>query len=148
MKKFRLLPNSFKYDKPLPIEYSIEKVTNEVVTDTHLSYMRDLINQFHSEYTWDGMFDINDVRERLKNKNTLYILLNDNVPVGYCFTSDGYLYNFYVSHKNPRTSDVPISFCCEILNDYISNESITVECENWNESAQNVVLTNYFEEYE
>lgn len=128
------------------------KVTNEL-ENREITHMETLIGYFNQEYTWDKMFKIEDVFDRLKNKHTLYILIYDNNPLGYVWfkeLDDGsvLLYNLYVTKQIKRTKLLPVWFvnevCSEMLQIY---PTIKCECEDWNTSAQTVFELNNFKAY-
>jgi hypothetical protein len=97
-----------------------------------------LINYFNEEYKWDGMFDINEVENRIKNNHVLFILYYDKQPIGYVWFKEidsktTFGYNLYVTKKIGRPSDSAEWFYNEVsgimLNEY---DSIKVEIEDWN----------------
>ena len=42
-----------------------------------------LIDSFNKEYQWDGIFDIDEVKNRINKGHILFILYYDNQPIGY-----------------------------------------------------------------
>lgn len=115
--------------------------------------MNNLICTFNKEYTWDEMFNIEDVRYRIYKKHLLYVLYFNGQPIGYFFIEPhikekyGYLYNLYVTKLISRPKLSPIWFVNNSIPIVFSNgwcEKITCKCEEWNKSAQNVFIENNF----
>lgn len=111
-----------------------------------------LIRYFNDEYNWDKMFTINDVYDRIKNGDNLFILFLNRKAIGYVWFKEinkdiCYLYNLYVTNIIKRPDYSPNWFvnktCAHMLKYY---KKIQCECEEWHTSAQNVFIKNGFKQ--
>lgn len=142
MIKFELDINDYNLIKDL----NVLQYKNDLQSDD----IKKLITYFNSEYTWDKMFNFNDVTDRIKNGHLLFILYYENKPIGYVFfepitNSEFYLYNLYVTNKTHRPFYAPqwfVNRCIDLLPKSILK--ISCECEDWHMSAQNVFISNGF----
>ena len=142
MIKFELDINDYNLIKDLNVlQYKDDLQSDDI---------KKLITYFNSEYTWDKMFNFNDVTDRIKNGHLLFILYYENKSIGYVFfkpitNSEFYLYNLYVTNKIYRPFYAPqwfVNRCIGLLPKSILK--ISCECEDWHTSAQNVFISNGF----
>ena len=136
----------YKLSKPLKW-FKIHKINSNNWSEKYSSDIESLIKYFNQEYNWDGMFGINDVKVRLDNGDTLFILYQNNFPIGYVFFKEldvntTFLYNLYITNVVQRSKFASIHFinnvCEEMLYKY---DNIELECEDWHESAQKLFET-------
>lgn len=115
--------------------------------------VKKLINYFNEEYKWDKMFDIDDVRDRIYRKHSIYVLYFNEQPIGYFFIEPfikekfTYLYNLYVTNIVKRPDLSPIWFVNNSIPLVFRDEwckKITCKCDDWNMAAQNVFIKNNF----
>jgi hypothetical protein len=146
MKKFELDINNFEEQPELHIIHLYNKTFLKSYTDT----IELLIRYFNQEYKWDGMFNIDDVFNRINNGDNLFILYLNRNAIGYVWFKEMdkttcYLYNLYVTNIVKRPEYSPIWFvnkaCSHMLKYY---KKIQCECEDWHSSAQNTFISNGF----
>jgi hypothetical protein len=127
----------------------VVRIENQI-EDIHINHMEILINYFKQEYSWDKMFKLEDVFNRLKEGHTLFILFSNKSPLGYVWFNKldneiAFLYNLYVTNRIKRPKLAPIWFvnetCSQMLGSY---SSIKCECEDWNTHAQRIFTSNNF----
>jgi len=145
MKKYVLHKDSFIKEK-LTIHHIVD-------IQNYISDIQFLIDSFNSEYKWDGMFDIDECKNRINSGQYLFLLkLNDN-PIGYVWfkeiSSDVcFGYNLYVTKQIPRPKYVPTLFYRYtsglMLQKY---NSIEVEIEDWNSVVFDLVENIGYKEY-
>jgi len=144
MKKYALHTNNF-----ITEELSIHHITD---ISNHISDIQFLIDSFNSEYKWDGMFDIDECKNRINLGQYLFLLkLNDN-PIGYAWFKETssdvcFGYNLYVTKQIPRPKYVPTWFCRKVSGIMLEKyNSIEVEIEDWNsvvfELVENIGYTH------
>lgn len=146
MINFELNTSDFIGFKELNILSVMDSYTANILSDD----IKTLIEYFNKEYMWDGMFNYNDVVDRLDKKHYLFILYYGHQPIGYIFyepksENEIYLYNLYVTNCIKRPSYSPIWF----VNNTIkllpkSFTKISCVCEDWHSSAHNVFKSNGF----
>jgi hypothetical protein len=148
MKKFQLNRNNYIIEKKFHIERL--ELDNIIALQYYTPNIKTLINYFNEEYKWDGMFDINEVENRIKIGHILFILYYDKQPIGYVWFNEidkdtCHLYNLYVTNIVKRPDYSPIWFvnkaCSHMLKYY---KKIQCECEDWHNSAQNTFISNGF----
>jgi len=107
--------------------------------------IENLINYFNKEYSWDKMFNMDDVELRIKNDEKLFLLYYDTEAIGYVFfkhidKQTCFGYNLYVTKVIHRPKDSAYWFYNEVsgimLNTY---EFIKVEIEDWNKVVMDIV---------
>jgi len=109
------------------------------------NYMISLINNFNDEYNWDDMFDINLVKDRVKNKHILFILFYGEYAIGYVFFKEitkeiCFGYNLYVTKKIQRPNTSAEWFYNEVSGIMLKKyETIEVEVEDWHNTIQNII---------
>jgi hypothetical protein len=109
--------------------------------DFNLNLQKDiqiLIDSFNKEYVWSGMFDIEDVKHRIENNETIFILYYNQIPIGYVFfkhinNDTCFGYNLYVV-KNIKKPKYSAYWFYNKVTDYMlcRYEKIKVEVEDWN----------------
>ena len=131
MKKYALHKDTF-----IKEELTIHHVTN---ISTYISDIQTLIDFFNLEYKWDGMFDIDECKNRINSGQYLFLLKLNDTPIGYvCFkklTSDTcFGYNLYVTKQTPRPKYAPTWFYRKVSGIMLEKyNSIHVEIEDWND---------------
>jgi len=132
--------------------YELKSLTNlnhiQILTNAHKVVKIDLHNfniykdiiessilKFNSEIEWDGMWDIQEAHERLLRKNTLYLFLKDNSPIGHVWYIGEYLFNAFVSRD--REDGESQWFIQQTIHDIFKNgyTTITLYTEEWNKRA-------------
>lgn len=121
---------------------------NDVLSDD----IKQLIYFFNKEYKWDGMFNFDDVQNRIINGHHLFILYCGHTAIGYVFyepkeDNEFYLYNLYVTNCVQRPSYSAAWFVdntIKLLPNVFSK--ITCVCEDWHTSAHNVFKSNGFKQ--
>lgn len=112
--------------------------------------IKELINNFNLEYTWDEMFTYEDVINRIENSNLLFLLFYNKNPIGYVFLKplsdyDFYLYNLYVTKIIERPKKSPIWFVNKVISKLPTPlNKVTCYCEDWHSHAQNIFISNGF----
>lgn len=146
MINFQLNKSDYIENKDLSIISILNRHKADVLSDD----IKLLINYFNKEYHWDGMFDFDDVQNRISKGHHLFILYYGHNAIGYVFyepkeNDEFYLYNLYVTNQIQRPSYAPIWF----VNNTIkllpkSFSKITCMCEDWHTAAHNVFEKNGF----
>jgi hypothetical protein len=82
-------------------------VDNTAEFESYETDIHSLIDCFNKEYIWNNMFDMNEVKNRIKNGHILFILYYDSIPIGYVWfkkINDNvcFGYNLYVTKKINR----------------------------------------------
>ena len=115
----------------LGCEYFIINSTKHL--NKHLDSIEKLINDFNSYISWDKMFTISDVKDRIKNGEVIIIVYYNSSPVGYIFTNKGWISNLFISkltNKPPKTflslTNKAIEYSIEKYN------AAAWEAEDWN----------------
>ena len=130
MKKYALHKDTF-----IKEELTIHHVTN---ISTYISDIQTLIDFFNLEYKWDGMFDIDECKNRINSGQYLFLLKLNDTPIGYVWfkklTSDTcFGYNLYVTKQTPRPKYAPTWFYRKVSGIMLEKyNSIHVEIEDWN----------------
>ena len=70
----------------------------------NISLIEKSIDLFNSEISWEDMWDIQDADIRTTQNQILYLLLENQQPIGHVWYDSYYLYNAYVS-KNRKDGD-------------------------------------------
>lgn len=131
MKKYALHKDTF-----IKEELTIHHVTN---ISTYISDIQTLIDFFNLEYKWDGMFDIDECKNRINSGQYLFLLKLNDTPIGYVWfkklTSDTcFGYNLYVTKQTPRPKYAPTWFYRKVSGIMLEKyNSIHVEIEDWND---------------
>lgn len=118
--------------------FDIKEISNEKFLDDNKSHISYLIDSFNKEYKWDDMFNIDDVYDRIKNDNTLFLLFYNNQAIGYVFfkpitESICFGYNLYVSKLKERPEYSAKWFYNEVSGIMLEKyQTINVQIEDWN----------------
>jgi hypothetical protein len=145
MKKYVLHKDNF-----IKEELSIHHVTD---ISNHISDIQTLINSFNLEYTWDGMFDIADCKNRIDSGQYLFLLKLNDTPIGYVWfkeiSSDVcFGYNLYVTKQMSRPNYAPILFYRYVSGLMLQKyNSIDVEIEDWNSVVFDLVENIGYKEH-
>ena len=94
------------------------------------------INNFNSEHTWNDMWSIKDAIIRFKENIFLYLLMgNNNKPLGHVWVDKNYIYNVFVSSK--RVNGDSERFLQYIMYDMrrYTEDDIVLYVDSWNERA-------------
>jgi hypothetical protein len=150
MKKFEL---KLEYLKPINEFKGMEFLSilriegkSNIELKNNIHHMETLISYFNIEYKWNGMFNLEDVWNRNKNGDELFILFYRNQPIGYRWINKldkkiCLAYNLYVTKIIERPVNSAIWFLVKsseiLFNNY---DKITCEAEDWNYAAHNVFL--------
>jgi hypothetical protein len=79
-------------------ELSIVKISKQnFKSNNHL--IQKSIDTFHSEIKWEEMWDLYECEIRLNQNQILYLLLEDNNPIGHVWYEGNYLHNAFVSKQ-------------------------------------------------
>lgn len=146
MINFELNKSDFNVVKDL----SIISVLNRHKLDTLSDDMNSLITFFNTEYNWDGMFNFDDVQDRISKGHHLFILYYGHLAIGYIFyepkdSDELYLYNLYVTNCRERPSYAPNWFVNKSISLLPTQfTKISCVCEDWHTSAQNVFKSTGF----
>jgi hypothetical protein len=145
MKKYILQKDNFVKE-----ELSIQHVTD---ISNHISDIQTLIDSFNSEYNWDGMFNIDDCKNRINSGQYLFLLKLNDTPIGYVWfreiSSDVcFGYNLYVTKQIPRPKYSPTWFYRQVSGVMLQKyNSIEVEIEEWNSVVFELVENIGYKEY-
>ena len=114
---------------------SIIPITKELY-NSNISLILDSIKKFNSEIKWDDMWTLCDAENRLNKNQILYLLLENQIPIGHVWYDSHNLYNAFVS-KERRDGD-SLWFIQETMWDMKENnkvEFIKLYVDSWNERA-------------
>jgi hypothetical protein len=131
-------------------ELSIHHVTD---ISNHISDMQTLINYFNSEYTWDGMFNIDDCKNRINSGQYLFLLKLNDISIGYVWFRElsndvCFGYNLYVTKQISRPNYAPTLFYRYASGIMLQKyNSIEVEIEDWNSVVFELVENIGYKEY-
>ena len=145
MKKYILNKDNFVTEE-LSIHHVID-ITN------HISDIQTLINSFNLEYKWDGMFNIDECKNRINSGQYLFLLKLNNTPIGYVWfkelNSDTcFGYNLYVTKQIPRPKYAPTWFYRKVSGIMLEKyNSIHVEIEDWNNVVFELVESIGYQKY-
>lgn len=147
MKKYILKKEN--YNKKL----SFAIISDIAIFAFYRNSMQNLINYFNKEYNWDKMFTIDDVEERVKEGQKLFLLYYNTDAIGYVFfkhidEETCFGYNLYVTKIIDRPDTAAQWFYNEasgvMLNEY---NFIKVEIEDWNTVVFDIVKNIGYNEY-
>ena len=114
---------------------SLLKITKETFNQ-HSSLIQKSIDTFHSEIIWNEMWDIEDAEIRLSENQILFLLLENQTPLGHVWYDSYYLYNAYVSKE--REDGDSTWFIQETMWDMKDSNKLTyikLYVDSWNERA-------------
>ena len=143
MVQYQLNKEDYIVEKKLHIERL--ELDNIITLEYFTPNIQFLIDSFNKEYQWDGMFDIDEVKNRIKNGHTLFILYYDNQPIGYVWfkkldNTTCFGYNLYVTKQIERPIDSPKWFYNKVSSIMLEKyNNINVEIEDWNKVVFDLV---------
>jgi len=114
---------------------SFLKITQDNFSETK-ELIQKSIDTFNSEIEWNEMWDIVDTEIRLYQNQILYLLLENQIPIGHVWYESYYLYNAFVSVD--REDGDSIWFIQETMWDMKENfdlNHITLYVDDWNKRA-------------
>ena len=137
--------NKKNYIKEKQLHIERLELGNVIALEYFTPNIQFLIDSFNKEYQWDGMFDIDEVKNRIDNEHILFILYYDNQPIGYVWFKEldkntCFGYNLYVTKQIERPKDSPKWFYNEVSGIMLEKyNTIKVEIEDWNKVVFNLV---------
>ncbi len=143
MKKYQLNREDYIKEKQLHIEKL--ELDNIIALDYFTNNIQFLIDSFNKEYQWDGMFDIDEVKNRINKGHILFILYYDKNPIGYVWFKElnedtCFGYNLYVTKQIERPKDSPKWFYNKVSGIMLEKyNNINVEIEDWNKVVFDLV---------
>jgi hypothetical protein len=143
MKQYQLNKEDYIKEK----EFHIERLEldNLITLQYFTPVIQKLIEYFNEEYNWEGMFDINEVQNRIANGHILFILYYDKIPIGYVWFKEldnhtCFGYNLYVTKKIERPKESPKWFYNKVSSIMLEQyNTIKVEIEDWNKVVLDLV---------
>ena len=143
MKQYQLNRNQYIKEKQLAIERL--ELENIIAFEYYKPQIVSLINYFNKEYKWDGMFGIDEVKNRIINGQILFILYYDKQSIGYVWFKElndttCFGYNLYVTKCIERPTYAPKWFYNEVSRTMLEKyNTIKVEIEDWNKVVFDLV---------
>jgi hypothetical protein len=137
--------NKENYIKEKQLHIERLELVNIIALEYFTPNIQFLIDSFNKEYQWDGMFDIEEVENRIKNGHILFILHYDNQPIGYVWFKElddttCFGYNLYVTKQIERLKDSPKWFYNKVSETMLEKYNIIkVEIEDWNKVVFDLV---------
>lgn len=135
-------------------DLTIKRISNFLTTNL-TNELKTLINFFNQEYEWKGMFTIEDVKDRIQNNETLFILYYKENAIGYVFfkiidDNTCFGYNLYVTKKIKKPKYSAYWFYNMVTNYMLcEHKKIKVEVENWNLTIIDIIKNiGYYERYD
>lgn len=117
---------------------SIREVSSANDPDIEIS-----INRFNSLYSWNEMFDLNDVTHRIDKGHRIFLFYFKNNVVGHCWIEHKpnytYSYNIFIDKTVHDKSIVDSTVYFVMLSDKLFNEgvqSIQVDVDEWHKKSQ------------
>ena len=104
--------------------------------EENVSLIEKSIDLFNSEISWEDMWDVHDAEVRVSQNQILYLLLENQQPIGHVWYDSYYLYNAYVS-KDREDGD-SVWFIQETMWDMKNTTNIKyikLYVDSWNERA-------------
>lgn len=104
--------------------------------EENVSLIKKSIDLFNSEISWEDMWDVQDAEVRVSQNQILYLLLENQQPIGHVWYDSYYLYNAYVS-KDREDGD-SVWFIQETMWDMKNTTNIKyikLYVDSWNERA-------------
>ena len=102
----------------------------------NLSYVSKTIQKFNEEISWDDMWTVENADTRTNINHRLFILLENNEPIGHVWFDGGLLYNAFVSKERQDGDSVWfIEESITKLSGYIGTKQITLCVDDWNKRA-------------
>ncbi len=147
MKWFKLNKEDFIEEKEL--KYILIDATSLPINKESIELA---INYFNQQYSWDEMFTISDVEERIKNEHKLFLLFYGEDIIGYIFykkvdDSSCLAYNLYVT-KIVQRPNYAAEWFYNKTSGYMLNlyNTILCEAEEWNDRVHYIFLKSGFKE--
>ena len=143
MKYYQLNRNQYVTENRLTIERL--EIKNIIAFEYYEPQIISLINYFNKEYKWDGMFSIDEVKNRIINGQILFILYCDKQSIGYVWFKElnqttCFGYNLYVTKCIERPTYAPKWFYNEVSRTMLEKyNTIKVEIEDWNKVVFDLV---------
>ena len=134
---------NYIFEKQLHIERL--ELDNIIALEYFTPNIQFLIDSFNKEYQWDGMFDIDEVKNRINKEHILFILYYDNQPIGYVWFKEldkntCFGYNLYVTKQIERPIESPKWFYNKVSGIMLEQyDTINVEIEDWNKVVFDLV---------
>jgi ribosomal protein S18 acetylase RimI-like enzyme len=104
------------------------------------------IDNFNSLYRWDGMFNQEDVVERLENGHRFFIFYQEDLVVGHCWVdpvsmseNNIYIYNIFVDKRYHDKSVSDSTVYLSILSSKLFSEgyvTIHSDIDDWHKKSQ------------
>jgi hypothetical protein len=143
MKYYQLNRDQYIKERQLTIERL--EFENIIAFEYYEPQIISLIDYFNKEYKWDGMFDIEEVKNRIVTGHTLFILYYDVQPIGYVWFKElddttCFGYNLYVTKQIDRPINAPKWFYNKVSGIMLEKyDNIKVEIEDWNKIVFDLV---------
>ena len=140
---YQLNKENYIFEKQLHIERL--ELNNIIALEYFTPNIQFLIDSFNKEYQWDGMFDIDEVKNRINKEHILFILYYDNQPIGYVWFKEldkntCFGYNLYVTKQIERPIESPKWFYNKVSGIMLEQyDTINVEIEDWNKVVFDLV---------
>ena len=137
--------NKENYVKEKELHIQRLNIDNIFSFEYYIGHIQFLIDSFNQEYQWNGMFDISDVENRIKNGQILFLLYYENDVIGYVWFKEldkdsCFGYNLYVTKKVERPSNAPKWFYNKVSGIMLEKyDCIKVEIEDWNKVVFDLV---------
>ena len=114
----------------------------KIVETTEDSVIETCIDLFNSKIKWDGMFDLEEAKQRIKSTDKMYVGYFENKIVGYCWMKqisnyEYYLYNVFIEQDsiNRNFGATDLSY---LIIKYHTKGLITLDTDEWNSKSQKV----------
>jgi RimJ/RimL family protein N-acetyltransferase len=100
------------------------------------------ISLFNSKIKWDGMFDLEEAKQRIKSGDKVYVGYFENKIVGYCWMKqisnyEYYLYNVFIEQDSTNRNFGATDLSYLIIK-YHTKGLITLDIDHWNNKSQKV----------
>lgn len=116
-------------------------VIDETNVNQHLNHIKQTIGYFNEEITWDGMFNVDMVHDRLSNQKEFYIGLRENDAIGHTWFEsylDGKkIFNVFVRSTKGRDY-CGSEFISYIIQNHYMGRKIYAEVDEWNVKSLNM----------
>lgn len=109
----------------------IDKTNYELYSDL----IKNSIQLFNSEIEWNDMWDYEESVIRFNNNHIMYIMIENNSPLGYVWYDKNYLYNTFVT-KNRIKGDSQNFINYTLYDIKTKYTTIQCQCDDWNIRAQ------------
>jgi hypothetical protein len=114
----------------------------KIVETTDDTVIEKCISLFNSKIKWDGMFDLEEAKERIKLGDKIYVGYFENRIVGYCWIKqisnyEYYLYNVFIEQDSTNRNFGATDLSYLIIK-YHTKGLITLDIDHWNNKSQKV----------